>query len=173
MSYDKDYLRSIIRNCEVATIPAGTVLYRGSFEGWPNEFPEDRVIAGVKTFAFRREVALAYASRDCGVNPFPGRIPADSTLRPVVFELVLDQPCLAFIWPNPGFHYAAASDLGFQDVFEFERNELLPLVRTCTGTPGIAGYVTNRDTSIAGEAVLDTGVLVASAEVTFVTGLPR
>lgn len=149
---DIDYLERHFRGCQVVEIPAFHVLYRGTFEREPNEYPDLNIITGVKTFAFDKSVALNYAHRDPKKN-HAYKSPRDPVARSVLFTVTLLAKCRAFVWQDLKTHITAAQ---ITDYWRFEREELFPIARRALGDPLIVGYVTNPDLSDAYEAVIDT-----------------
>lgn len=148
-----DYLERAISDCEIVEIPAAQVLYRGTFEGEPGEYPDMNIITGVKTFAFDRQEALKYADPDPQANP-AGKRPRNSDARSVLFTVSLVARCRAFVWQNLGRHFLAA---GITDYRNFEQQYLFPIARRALDDSLVAGYVTSKDLSQAYEAIIDTG----------------
>lgn len=149
---DVDYLERVIRDCEIIEIPTAQVLYRGTFEGEPGEYPNMNIITGVKTFAFDQQEALKYADPNPLTNLACKR-PRSSDARSVLFTASLVARCHAFVWQNLGRHFQAA---GITDYRPFEQQQLFPIARRALGNSLVAGYVTNKDLSQAYEAVIDT-----------------
>lgn len=146
------YLEKVFRKCQIVEIPVSHLLYRGTFEGEPNEYPGLNIITGVKTFAFDRSVALCYAHRDAQKNHACKR-PRAPEARSVLFTSTLLARCRAFVWQDLKTHIAAAQ---IPDYWHFEREELFPIARRALADPLIAAYVTNPDLSDAYEAIVDT-----------------
>ncbi|MDH2917441.1 MAG: hypothetical protein PXX77_11275 [Gallionella sp.] len=142
-----------LRSLELTTLHEGTVLYRGSFEGRPNEDWAKPSLRGVKYFTPDVDYACRYARRkydDSYIKPPEGT-------KGLLFRVELNYTCKVLVFPEVAKVYAQfvqnpRPQLGERfDLFGFERNELMPIMRKAQGTD-ISGYIVPSDRT---EVLLD------------------
>lgn len=150
----REKLREYLTDKPVIELPAGTQLYRGSLETWPDEYPELRILTGTKYFSPCREIALQYSQTDPAKNPTP-KTPKNPDDRSVLYSACLLSKARVLVISDFSELFRFI-DLPFGDCWwRLEKTELLPLARQLKNDPTISGYVTNSDLACTPEVFLD------------------
>lgn len=149
MDWNPDYegLGRHLQSLELKTLDRGTPLYRGTFEGTPNEDWTTFDIRGVKYFSQNMEYARRFAKR----KDHPTRATPDKGAKGLLFCAKIVNSCKVLIFSEIAETYSRyvrpPIGMGRFDLFAFERNNLMPIIRKALGDD-VWGYVDTNNVEI-------------------------
>lgn len=151
---DYDGLKKLFQSLELKILDKGTTLYRGTFEGTPNEDWTIPILCGIKYFSPDMECATRYAQR----KDHPTCATPHKSAKGLLFCITLTNSCKVLEFPKIAETYAKYVQRpvgeGTFNLFEFERKRLMPIMRSALGND-VFGYVAQNNV----EALLDLDYL--------------